>query len=163
MAESVDGRDEIILRLALRIPHDEPVEHGIVGIGEEDGLDVGIVYPDVPHAVFLFVAAGELVFLDYTAHVVIDPRANDQPVLGLPGSPPQPPQGGFSYGLRVDVIVLRRILYQPPAFLELPEIFGGTLIDTRVVFARSNGEVYFRLDDMVKAHLIVTSLGTRLL
>ena len=72
MPETVDGSDEVILGLRLCIAHYELVEHGIVGIGKEDGLDVGIVHPHVLHTVFLLVATCEFVLLNLAGHVVID-------------------------------------------------------------------------------------------
>ena len=40
------------------------IQHCIVGISEEYGLDVGIVHTDMLHAVFFLVAAGKLMLLD---------------------------------------------------------------------------------------------------
>ena len=62
VAEAVGG-GEVVLGLAGGDGADYFVEDGIVGEGEEYGLDVGVVDSDVLHAVLLLVASGELVFL----------------------------------------------------------------------------------------------------
>ena len=48
------------------------VKFVIMFVGEEYRLNVGIVYTNMLHAVLLLVTAGELMFLDFACHVVIN-------------------------------------------------------------------------------------------
>ena len=149
VAEAIDGCHEIVLGLCLGIAHNEFVEQLIVRIGKEHRLNVGIVYANVLHAVFLLVAAGQFVFLDAAGHVVVGMGAHHESILRL-----------LVHGLRVDVVLFLVVLHQPALFLELPEVLGSFLIDTRVILRRSFGEVYLGFNNVVEAFLVVASLGT---
>ena len=81
MAESVDGSDEVVLRLCGGIAHNEIIEYLIVRIGEEHGLDVRIVHTDVLHAVFLLVTACQLMLLDTAGHIVVGMGTDHKTVL----------------------------------------------------------------------------------
>ena len=89
-------------------------------------------------------------FLDDTGHVVIDVCAHHQTILGL-----------AVHGLRIDVILLLVILYQPSLVLKLFEVFGCFGVDFGVIFASSFGKIYFRFDDMIEAFFVVTGFGAR--
>lgn len=101
------------------------------------------------HAVFLFVSTSKLVLLDYTIHIVIDEGSYNEAVLCL-----------AIHCLGVDVILLLVVLYKPTFLLEFTEVVGSLLVDTRVVLACTWLEVNFRLDDMIKTHLVVACFGT---
>ena len=93
MSEAVYGGNEIVLRLCCGIAHDEFVEHGVVGIGEEHRFNVRVIHADVFHAVFLLIAASQLVLLDNAVHVVLHVGSYDQSVLSLAGSTTQSAEG----------------------------------------------------------------------
>ena len=148
MAEAVDGGNEVVLRLSGGITHDEVVEHSVVGIGEEHGLDVGIVHTDVLHAIFLLVTSCQLVLLDASLNVVVHECPHHETILRL-----------ALHGLCVNIIMFLFILHQPAAVLELLEVLSSLFIDTRVIFARAHREVYLGFDDVVQALLVVASLS----
>ena len=152
MTEAIDRCDEIILRSGCCIAHQEFVEHGIVRICEEDRFDVGIAYTHVLHAVFLLVTASQLMLLDDSREIVVDVCAHHKTILRL-----------AVHGLRIDVILLLVILLQPSFVLELLEVLGSTLIDTRIVLRRAWLKVDFRFDDMIKALFVVASFCTSFL
>ena len=81
MAESVDGSDEVVLRLCGGIAHDEGVEHLIVRISKEYWLDVRIVHTDVLHAVFLLITTRQLMLLDAAGHIVVGMGTDHKTVL----------------------------------------------------------------------------------
>ena len=149
MAEAVNGGNEVVLGCGLGIAHDEFVERLVVGIGKEDGLDVGIVHADVLHAVFFFVATGQFVLFDVALLVVVGMGTDDQAVLRL-----------ALHGLGIDVVVLLLVLYQPAFVLKLLEVLCCLLVDARVVFRGAYGEVDLGLDDVIETFFVVASLGT---
>ena len=151
VTETVDGGDEVVLRLRSGIAHKEFVENCIIGIGEEDGLDVGIVHADMLHAVFLLIATGELVLLDATGHVVVGMGAHHKSVLRL-----------TIHRLRIYVIMFARILNEPALVLELLEVLCSLFVDTGVILRGADGEVDLGLNDVVEALLVVAGLCPRL-
>ena len=70
MSEAIVLRYEVIFGSAGGVLGDNPVQLGIIGISKEYRFDVGIVYPDMLHAVFFLVTAGQLMFLDNAIHIV---------------------------------------------------------------------------------------------
>ncbi len=91
------------------------------------------------HAVFLLVAASQLMFFYTAVHVVVDICCDDYAVLGP-----------AVHGLCIYIIMFFFILHEPSALLERIEIFHGPVVDRRVVFVGAFGEIDFRLDDVVK-------------
>ena len=75
------------------------------------------------HAVFLLVATCQLVLLDIALHVVVRVGADHQTILRL-----------ALHGLSIYIIMFARVLHQPSVVLELLEVLGSLLVDTRVVF-----------------------------
>ena len=151
MAETIDGCNEVVLRLSGGIAHDELVEDGIVRISKEYRLDVGIVHADMLHTVFLFVATCQLVLLDIALHVVVSMCADYQTILCL-----------ALHGLSIYIIMFARILHQPSIVLELLEVLGSLLIDTWVVLRGAYGEVNLWFDDVIQTLGVVASLGASL-
>ena len=82
--------------------------------------------------------------LDDSVHVVIHVGTHHQSVLCL-----------ALHGLGIDVVVVLLVLDEPSLFLELAEVLGGFLVDARVIFAGSLGEINLGFDDMVEALLVV--------
>ena len=152
MTETVDGSNEIVLGLGSCIAHDERVERLVIWIGEEYRLDVGVVHTDMLHAVFLLIAARQLMLFDITLHVVVHIGADNKTILRL-----------SIHGLGIDVIMVILVLHQPALVLKLLEVLGGLLIDTGIVLRSSDGEINFGLNDMVEALLVTAGLGTCLL
>ena len=138
MSEAINGSNEIIFRLLVGISANHPVENVIVGICEEDRLNVCIVHPDVLHPILLLVAPGKFMLLDTPMHVVVGMRSHHQSILCL-----------IVHGLRIDIIVFFAVLHQPSLVLEFLEVFGSALIHLWVVFACTRLKVNFRLDDMI--------------
>ena len=122
MTEAVDRSNEIVLWLSGSIAHENLVEHGIVRIGEEHRLNVGIVHPHMLHAVFLLVATGQLVLLDPASHIVVGMGTHHETVLRL-----------AVHGLCIDIIMFARVLNEPALILELLEVLSGLLLDAGVV------------------------------
>ena len=152
MAEAVDGGDEVILRLCCCDAAHERIEHSIIGISEEDRLEVRVVDADMLHAVLFLIAARQLVLLDDAVHVVLYSRSHNKTELRL-----------AVHRLRIDVVHLLAVLLEPALVLELLEVLSSLLIDARVVLACADGEVNLGLDDVIKRLLIVASLSTSLL
>ena len=149
MAETINGGNEIVLWLCSGIAHDEVVEHLIVGIGKEYGLDVGIVDTHMFHAVFLLITTSQFVLLDTSCLIIVGMGTNDQTVLRL-----------AVHGLRINIIMFARILNEPAFILELLEILGSFLIDSWVVLGSANREINLGFDDVIKTHLVIASLST---
>ena len=149
MSETVNRCYEVINRSCSCITSDEFVENAVVRIGKEYGLDIGIAYTYMLHTVFLLVATGKLVLLDYTVHIVFDESSYNKTILRL-----------AVHCLGVDVIPLLVVLYKPTFLLEFTEVVSSLLVDTRVVLACTRLEVDFGLDDMVKTHLVVACFYT---
>ena len=116
------------------------------------GLDVGVVHANVLHAVFLLVAARQLVLFDATSHIVVGMGAHHETILCL-----------TVHRLRVYIIMFLFVLHQPTLVLELLEVLCRFFIDARVVLASAYREVNLRLDDVIQTLLVVASLGTCLL
>ena len=146
MAESV-GSDKVVLGRTRRLAFDDGVELVVVGVGKEYRLDVGVVDAHMFHAVFLLVAAGQLVFLDSTGHVVVDIGSDNQPVLGV-----------TVHRLGIDVVVLFVVLYQPALLLEHVEIFYGFVIHLGAMFVGSGSKINLGLDDVVERFLVALGL-----
>ena len=149
MAETVDRGYEVVLGFSSSIAHNELVEYGVVGIGEEYRLDVCIVDADMLHSVFLLVAAGQFVFLNISLLVVVSMGADHESILGF-----------TVHRLGIYIIMFARVLYQPAIVLELLEVLGGFLVDAWVVLRGAFGEVDLWLDDMIQTLGVVASLST---
>ena len=150
VAEAIDWGDEIILRFCCRIAHQNFIEHGVIRISEEDRLYVGVAHTNMLHAVLFLVTAGELMFLDDARHVIIHVGTYHQTILGL-----------AIHGLGIDVILFLIILLQPAVFLELLEVLCCAFVNARVILRSTWLEVDFRFNNMIKAFLVVASLGAR--
>ena len=148
VAESVDGRHEVVDGSLCGILLAQCEQHGARVVGQEDGLDVGRGGAHVLHAVFFLVGAGEFVLLDDALHVVGHGGANDPAVLRL-----------AVHGLGVEVVAVGLVGHEPSLLLELLELLGAAFVDAGVVFAGAFGEVDFGLDDVVERHLVVAGLS----
>ena len=138
MSEPIGCNEIVFCRMGCCLCNDL-VYFLVVGIGEKYRFYIGIVYPDMFHPVFFFVAAGKFVFFDNTVEVIIDISAYDESVLCT-----------SVHGLGVYVISFGRVLLQPSFFLKLLEVFYGFLIYFGIVFVGSRSKVYFGFNDMVK-------------
>ena len=99
------------------------------------------------HAVFFFVAAGQLMLLYSPLHVVIYKCTDHESVL-CP----------VFHCLCINIIMFARVLYKPASVLELLEVLGSTFVHAWVVLRRTDGEINFRFDDVVEAHFVVAGL-----
>ena len=104
------------------------------------------------HSVFLLVTTCQLMFLDDSVEIVVHVSSNYKAILCL-----------VSHCLGIDVVLFLVVLHEPSFFLKLLEILRSLVIYFRVILACANGEVYLGFNNMIKAHLIVTSLLTRFL
>ena len=138
MAETVVFRDEVIFRIAGCIFGDNLVQFGIVGISKEHRFDIGIIHPDMLHAVLLLVTPCQLMLLDNAIHIIGHIRTDNQAVLCL-----------AVHGLGIHIVTFLLILHQPALFLEHPEIGGSFQINGRIVFIRPDRKVDLRFDDMI--------------
>ena len=147
MAETIDGRDEVIFRLQSSITHDKAIQRLVVRIGKEHGLDVGIVHTDMLHTVLLLITTGQLMLLDVALHVVVGMGANHQTILRL-----------AVHRLGIDIIMFLRVLHQPTLILELLEVLCSLFVNTWIILRGAYREVNLRLDDVIQTLLIVASL-----
>ena len=138
MAETVVFRDEVIFRIAGCIFGDNLVQFGIVGISKEHRFDIGIIHPDMLHAVLLLVTPCQLMLLDNAIHIIGHIRTDNQAVLCL-----------AVHGLGIHIVTFLLILHQPALFLEHPEIGGSFQINGRIVFIRPDRKVDLWFDDMI--------------
>ena len=136
--ETVVFRDEVIFRIAGCIFGDNLVQFGIVGISKEHRFDIGIIHPDMLHAVLLLVTPCQLMLLDNAIHIIGHIRTDNQAVLCL-----------AVHGLGIHIVTFLLILHQPALFLEHPEIGGSFQINGRIVFIRPDRKVDLRFDDMI--------------
>ena len=90
--------------------------------------------------------------LDDARHVIIHVGTYHQTILGL-----------AIHGLGIDVILFLIILLQPAVFLELLEVLCCAFINARVILRSTWLEVDFRFNNMIKAFLVVASLGASFL
>ena len=151
VAETVELGRVVILGRALGVFGYDSVHVLVVGVGKEHRLDVGVVHAHMLHAVFLLVAAGQLVLLDLARHVVVDIGADHEAVLRL-----------AVHCLGVDVVAFLAVLHKPAFVLEHLKVLCGLLVDFRIVFVRAFGEVDLRLDDVVERLLVPFSFGASL-
>ena len=103
------------------------------------------------HAVFLFVATGQLMLFDATCHIVVCMGADYKTVLRL-----------SIHRLCIDVVVLLLILHQPTLVLELLEVLSCLLIHLWVVLRSAYGKVDFGFDDVIQTFLVVASFSASL-
>ena len=119
------------------------------GVGEEDGLDVGIVHTYVLHAILFLVTAGKLMLLDDTRHVVLDGGTYDEAVLCL-----------AVHRLSVDIVVLLVVLYEPALISEEAEVLSRLCVDLLLMLVSADWEVDLGTDDVVEGHLVARCFGT---
>ena len=121
------------------------VDAGHGGVGEENGFHVGIGYTHVFHAVFLFVLAGELVFLDDFVHVVLTVCAGHNAVLpfgvGIGGV--------HALGIYVELLLL--VLDKPAKVFEQVVVLHHLEVDLGRMFVGAFGQVYLGFGNVKKA------------
>ena len=101
MAETV-GSYEIILGLTFDHLLDNVLKSLVVGECEENRLDIGVVHAHMLHAVLLLVAAGKLMLLDATFHIVVDPCSHYKAISSgrrCSISPPDPAPANLLSGI----------------------------------------------------------------
>ncbi len=152
VTEPINRSDEIILRLCCSIAHQNLIEHRIIRISEEDRFDIGIADTNVLHAVLFLITAGKLMLLDDTRHIIIYVCTYHKTILCL-----------AIHGLCIDIILFFIILLQPAVLLELLEVLCSAFIDARIILRCTWFEVDFRFNNMIKAFLVIASLGTSFL
>ena len=137
MAEAVGSR-EIVFRVVVlhHVGHDG-VDLGVVGIGEEHRFDIGLLVADVDHAVFLLVGTRQFVFLDRPREVILVMAAHGQSVLRA-----------AVHRLRIDVIILPGILFEPALLTPCTEILDRLVVNLLRMFVGNRLEIYFGLDDV---------------
>ena len=143
MSETVTRSDKVIDGLFQSIFLDDNIQFIIIGISKEYGFDIRIVHTNMLHTVFLLVATGKFVFLNNTIHIIGNIRTADQSVLRL-----------TVHCLRIDIIVFLAILHQPAFILKQLEILGRLAVNTFIMFVRTNREIYFRFNNMIKGFFI---------
>ena len=123
VAEAVGSREVVVGGVLLHHLLDDGVDLLVVGIGEEDRLDVGLLVAHVDHAILLLVGTGQLVLLDGSRKVVLEVAAHGQTILRA-----------ALHRLSIDIIVLLLVLLQPPFFAPQAEILHRLLVDLLRVF-----------------------------
>ena len=147
VSEAIQLGYEVILRFTSRVFGHDLIQLGVIRIGKEDRLDVGIVHTHMFHAILLLVAPCQLMLLDHAIHVVGHISADHQSILGL-----------AIHGLRIDVIALLLVLHQPALLLEQLEVLRRLQIDRGIMLVSTHRKVNLRLYDMIKGLLIARSL-----
>ena len=143
MSETVTRSDKVIDGLFRSIFLDDNIQFIIIGISKEYGFDIRIVHTNMLHTVFLLVATSKFVFLNNTIHIIGNIRTDYQSVLRL-----------TVHCLRIDIIVFLAILHQPAFILKQLEILGRLAVNTFIMFVRTNREIYFRFNNMIKGFFI---------
>ena len=138
MAETVTRSDKVVYRFPRCITGNDGIQCSVIGIGKEYGLNVGIVHADMLHTVLLFITTSQLVLLDNAVHIIGNIGTDNKTVLCL-----------AVHGLGIDVIVFFIVLHQPAFLLEHTEVLCSFLINTFVMLIRTDGKIYFRLDNMI--------------
>ena len=150
MSKTIPRSDEVINRLFGSVFPNDCIQFRIIGIGKEYRFDIRIVHTNVLHTVFFLITTGKLMLLDDTVHIVRNISAYYQSILSFP-----------VHGLGVNIIVFLAILHQPAFILKQPEVFGSFLINTFIVFIRTNRKVNLGLNDMIKGFFISSCFCTR--
>ena len=149
MTKSIIRSDKIVFGLCGCMTHDNLVEHRVVWISKEYRLNIGIVHANMLHTVFLFVTACQLMLLYHTIKIVVHISTHNKTILSL-----------AVHCLRIYIIRLLLILTQPTFLLEHLEVSGSFLVYTRIILACTWFKVNFRLDNMIKTLLVITSLSS---
>ena len=89
------------------------------------------------HAVLLLVGTRQFVLLDRARKVILVVAAHRQAVLRA-----------AVHRLRIDIIVLFRVLFEPALFAPCAEILDGLVVNLLRMFIRNGVEVDFGLDDV---------------
>ena len=144
MSKTIPRSDEVINRLVCRILLDNNIQLLIIRISKENRLNVSVVHTDMLHTVFFLVTTGKLMFFDNPIHIIGNVCTNYQSVLRFP-----------VHRLGIDIIIFLIILHQPTFVLEQLEILGSFSIHLFIVFVRTDREIYFRFNNMIK-RLFVT-------
>ena len=137
MAEAVGSREIVFRGVVLHHVGHDGVDLGVVGIGEEHRFDIGLLVADVDHAVFLLVGTRQFVFLDRPREVVLVMAAHGQSVLRA-----------AVHRLRIDVIILPGILFEPALLTPCTEILDRLVVNLLRMFVGNRLEIYFGLDDV---------------
>ena len=138
MTETITRSDKVVYRFPDCITGNDGIQRSVIGIGKEYGLNVGIVHADMLHTVLLFITTSQLVLLDNAVHIIGNIGTDNKTVLCL-----------AVHGLGIDVIVFFIVLHQPAFLLEHTEVLCSFLINTFVMLIRTDGKIYFRLDNMI--------------
>ena len=145
VAEAVFLGDEVVDGFLGGDASHNLVDAGDGGIGEEDGLHVGIGDADVFHAVLLLVLTGELVFFDDLVHVVLAVGAGHDAILpfgvGILGV----------HALGVDVEFLLFVLDQPAEVFEQVVVLDHLEVHFGRVLVGAFGQVDFSLGHVQQA------------
>ena len=123
MAETVTRSDKVVYRFPRCITGNDGIQCSVIGIGKEYGL---------------FITTSQLVLLDNAVHIIGNIGTDNKTVLCL-----------AVHGLGIDVIVFFIVLHQPAFLLEHTEVLCSFLINTFVMLIRTDGKIYFRLDNMI--------------
>ena len=99
-------RHEIVFRgLRHHLLHNR-IYFSVIRVGKKHRLDIGVLIPNVNHAILLLLSARKLMFLYLAAQIILKIAAHHQPILRTP-----------IHSLRIHIVVLLRILFQPAALL----------------------------------------------
>ena len=148
VAEAVGSREVVLGGRSRHNALDNGVDLGIVRIGEEDRLDVGLLVAHVDHAVLLLLGARQLVFLDGAREVVLEVAAHRQTVLRA-----------AVHRLGIDVVVLLGILHEPAPFAPQAEVLHRLVVDLGGMLVGDRIEVDLGFDDVQQRTLRRFGLG----
>ena len=137
MPETVLGRKVVIGRIGLHHIRHQLVDLGIVGIGEEDRFDIGLLPAHMLHAILLLVGTRQFVLLDRTALVIAEMTTHRQSVLRAP-----------LHRLGIDVVMFLLVLPQPTPFAPQAKVLDGLVIDLFGMLIGDRVEVDFGFDDV---------------
>ena len=138
---------EVVFRFACDHLSNDAIQVLAMRISKEDRFHVGIIYTDMLHTIFLFVATGKFVLHDTTFHIVLYPCSENESILGT-----------SVHCLRIDIITVLLILQKPTFLAEEIELLTCYCIHACVVLVRTYFKVDLWLDDMIQGHRITCRL-----
>ena len=143
MSKTITRSDKVINRLICCIFLYYNIQLLIVRISKENRFNISVVHTYMFHTILFLVTTGKLMLLDNPVHIIRDISTDYQPILCFP-----------VHRLGIDIIVFHLILHQPAFVLKQLEILGSFSIHLFVMFIRTNREIYFRFNNMIKRLLV---------
>ena len=148
VAKAIGGGEIVVGLVMFYNILNDGVNLVIVGVGEEYGLDVGLLVANVNHTILLLIGARKLVLLDCTREVILKVTTHCNTILRA-----------TSHCLRIDVVVLLLVLLEPSTLLPQAEVLNGFIVNLSRMLVGNGVEVDFGFDDVQQRALRSLGLG----